>query len=344
MDERRLAVELDGFAARMDAWATQPDFVDRHGSTGGWDPTSHDLFVQAWRQCGGRLPDRSGGDDEPAPLPRGLVRRCTGMLGRTETELREHVAWWIEHNRLLDARRTAVTAWRAAQRESASIVKDASDALADDEQPNSRNKPDRTQHERQLAEVLAWRLERQEREMQEQARAAREEHERAERERREWAKRQERLKKLVAERRRSAGSRTSASPSPSTVAATTTRPSVPDDVAERIKARSEAMVAQRRSLALEKMRQAAGSTGQRREWDGGDSSDSDDERDIEGWSRRVFRDPSRVLAPTAASAQRASADAGARQRAEREAVSRFAVCSGARALPRRAVPTWRAGV
>ncbi|KAJ3375960.1 hypothetical protein GGF31_000026 [Allomyces arbusculus] len=283
-------------------------FIDKHGALGGWDPASHDIVIQMLGPL--RRTGRIGSQK---------LAQCASLVGRSPDEIDAHLTWMDDHDRLLERKRQAVVAWRQAKV-----------AVEPDDEPDepavaikAASKPaDDPEHERKLAELAAWRERKQRQEQEERRRREHEERERHERDREAMLRKQLRLKKALEERRRAAQFEGLAS----TDLAAASPPLLAPEVQERIHARSQAFIERRRQLAAKSQQQHAPAA---------------------PLSVRPMataeRDPTRLLAPTKASQRRAEEAVRQQDLEVRSAASAFQVTQGARAIPRRAVPAWRAG-
>ncbi|KNE61083.1 hypothetical protein AMAG_06837 [Allomyces macrogynus ATCC 38327] len=282
-------------------------FIDKHGAFGGWDPASHDIVIQMLGPL--RRTGRIGSQK---------LAQCASLVGRSPDEVSVHLAWMDDHDRLLDRKRQAVVAWRQAKAAVEPDVEQEEPVVTTKTVPKPVDDPE---HERKLTELAAWRERKQRQEQEERRQREREERERHERDREAMLRKQLRLKKALEERRQAAQFGRQAS----TDLPAADPPSLAPEVQERIQARSQALVERRRQLAAKSQQQNVPAPLPARPM------------------ATAERDPTRLLAPTQASQRRAEEAVRQQDLEARSAASAFQVTQGSRAIPRRAVPAWRAG-
>ena len=92
-------------------------FIEEFGLTGGWDSTDHSAFLRVWSRYVKTAEAASAMQFEHwAHSTRFIASTCAALPMMSEDTVSEHARWYLEYTRLLDAKRSAIAAWRERKR------------------------------------------------------------------------------------------------------------------------------------------------------------------------------------------------------------------------------------
>ena len=92
-------------------------FVDEFGPTGGWDSTDHSAFLRVWSRYVKTAEATSSVQIEHwVHSTRFFASACAALPVMSEDAISEHARWYLEYTQLLEAKRSAIAAWRERKR------------------------------------------------------------------------------------------------------------------------------------------------------------------------------------------------------------------------------------